>query len=588
MPADITIAEAAHRAGIFLEQPCGGNGKCGKCRVRVERVSGMEDEVPACRAEVGGIRKVWSESPGTAGILIDGMQRALEFNPFVRQVYVKPAPPSLANPVSDTDRLLAALAEQDRSGQAADGVRGLGIKCEILPQVPELLHQKKGVTVTLIEREVIALEAGEVDRGFYGMAFDLGTTTLVGYLLDLRTGEQLAVTSILNPQTRMGLDVISRIQFGRSPEGLDQLHRSMISAVNGLIRDAAGQAGVKREDVYEVVVVGNTTMQHLFCGISPYYLGRAPYLPVVDHALCLEPARLDLDMCPRGRVFVFPALAGFVGGDTLAAILAANQNQRPEITLLVDIGTNGEIVLGNRDGLVACSAAAGPAFEGAGIGFGMRGAPGAIERVSVTVQGVDVKTIAGQPARGICGSGLIDAVAGLVEQGLVSSRGRLVSDQDLAALPGSGAFSQLIRGRGLERAITLVGAAESAHDQAITLSQKDIQELQLAKGAIRASVELLCRERGVTPEEIKEIFLAGTFGAYVNPQKAITIGLLPKLSGVPITSLGNAAGEGAKRALLSQDERNQLHKIKEITTCVDLVTRTNFETEYIEALFFSQ
>lgn len=578
---DITIAMAAQQAGLYLDQPCGGKGACGKCQVRIVQSDGSEEDVLACRTTVEDSLTVQlQDKPYIVDVDFQLEVRPLKGPSMIQKLFVKPSTATLNRPASDMDRLFNTLSDK-----IDDCVAAFSIKEELTSEVPGLLHQNEGLTTVLHGTEIIGVFRGEEQSRCYGMAVDLGTTTLAGYLVDLVSGKLLVALTVLNPQTDAGADVISRIEVSGDAAKFARLHTSLCKAVDGLVAAACAQAGVCRNEVFEIVVAGNTTMQHFFCGISPYYLGQSPFLPAVDHALNLNPVRLGLEIYPLARVFVFPALTGFVGGDTIAAVLACGQHLRKGITLLVDIGTNGEIVLGGKDGLLACSAAAGPAFEGARVYCGMRGIPGAISKVEIGVDGLTIQTIGEQPAKGICGTGLIDAVATLLENGLLDSKGRFVPNS-LAESDEKAPLAGLVSGEGLERKLTLVTASESATGSAITLSQQDISELQLAKAAIRASIELLCKEMGVTVTMIEEVYLAGAFGSFINPYNAVSIGLLPNMPGVPITALGNAAGEGCRRALLSVSEREQTQQIKEMTTCLELATRPDFQSEFVNALLF--
>lgn len=389
-----------------------------------------------------------------------------------------------------------------------------------------------------------------------------------------------------NPQQVFGADVISRITHAsRGPDQLCELQEKVIGGLNKIIAQMCQEREIGREEIYQAVVVGNTTMAHLFLGLDPTYLAPAPFIPVYRESVEVQANELGLDILGTGTVVMLPNVAGYVGADTVGVMLAAEADRLPGVSLIVDIGTNGEIILSGRKRILTCSAAAGPAFEGAEIKYGMRAAEGAIEGVRIT-EDIELDVIAGGKVRGICGSGLIDAIAEMVKVGVIGSTGRFVGGPaELEKLPA------LVRERlrKTERAseFVLTWGKDSASGEDIVLSQKDIRELQLAKGAIIAGIMILVREMGITSQEIDRVLLAGAFGNYIRKESAVGIGLLPPLPLEKISTIGNAAGDGAKMALLSMKERARADSLARRAEHIELSTRKEFQAEFIKGLDFN-
>lgn len=411
-----------------------------------------------------------------------------------------------------------------------------------------------------------AIEPDGTDR--YAIAYDIGTTTVVAYLLDGMTGQELAVASGQNPQRAHGADVVTRIQYALKG-GADELQGEILDLLGKLTAEAAAKAGIGQEEVTIASMVGNTCMHHLALHLDVEPLTTPPYMPSVFEALALEAAKY-LPISPNGVLRVLPNIAGFVGADTVGCLVAMQFDQLEEQTLLIDIGTNGEMVLGNGARRVACSTAAGPAFEGAKIECGMRGALGAIDHVKVDSGDLVCSTIGGARARGLCGSGLLDATAALLDLGVINKRGRMKIPESLAGRSAEGDLGGL--------AITL--------KDGVWLSQKDIREVQLAKGAIRAGVELMSKYAGIPLEDVSTCRLAGAFGNYLDPESACKIGMLPPLLLSRVVPIGNAAGEGAKRCALCESEFARAIKIAEETEFLELATLDTFQDRFIKSNYF--
>lgn len=476
-------------------------------------------------------------------------------------------PAEITVEVADGTSILSAQIAAGLAPDAPCGGQGTCGKCRVIWEGESVLACQTAVTrdmtVFLPEhsREKILTQARSTvlcadGQHSYAVAFDIGTTTLVGFLLDGRSGALLATAGALNPQTQYGADVISRIQTALDGEGA-ALRRCVSDALGTLTEELAAKAGIASEQITLACVVGNTAMHHLFLGIDPSALVTPPYMPTVCAAI-EEPIRARLPIAQEGILRVLPNIAGFVGADTVGCLLAAEFDRLQELTLLIDIGTNGEMVLGTHQRRIACSTAAGPAFEGAKISQGMRGAAGAIDHVWLENGTLRFHVIEDAAPIGLCGSGLLDLVACLLDTGEIDESGRLAKKQ--YTLPGT----------------------------SVTLTQKDVREVQLAKGAIRAGIELMCRALHVAPEEIRTVLLAGAFGNYLNPASACRIGMLPPCLAGRIRGIGNAAGEGAKRAAVNRAEWSRAEALAVGTEFLELASLSDFQDRFVDALEFCE
>ena len=444
------------------------------------------------------------------------------------------------------------------------------------------------LTVIRWQNRIIAVESGDTTGQAFGVAIDIGTTTVVGYLLDLRTGKEIAVASALNGQTMYGGDLMSRIAFARQNEAnVRQLHERIIVTLNGIFDDLIRQSGVDRQQIYEVAVAGNSCMCHLFLKISPAHLGVAPHVPVMREPCVTTAREIGLNIFPQARVVTLPLIAGFVGADTVGVMLATALHRRDRLTLAVDIGTNGEIVLGGKDRLIACSAAAGTAFEGAQITHGMRGASGAIDHVAIN-DDAQCHVLGGVPARGICGSGLVDAVAQMLDVGLLNQSGRILTPDEAErnGQPLSPNLRRRILAAQTQRAFVLLDGDQTESGEPIIITQQDIRELQLAKGAIAAGIAVLLKHFRASKDDIAEILLAGAFGNYLDRQSAARIGLIPALPLERIRSVGNAAGLGAQMALLSGAVKHEAAQIARRTEHIALTDDPDFQAIFAEQMAF--
>ncbi|HYM49465.1 MAG TPA: ASKHA domain-containing protein [Candidatus Limnocylindrales bacterium] len=585
VPPGTTLFSAAHWIGLPIDSTCGGRGTCGKCKVQV--LDGGLDVTTADRKELreseiaAGWRlscqsKVYQDTvclvpelqrvPKAATM---GVNRLVLLDPNVRKVYVELQEPTLADQRGDIERLQDALTAEgfDMKGNVA-----------VLARLPATLRASDfRVTAVLGGDQLIAVEGGDTRDACYGVAFDVGTTTVVGTLMNLRTGMAEAVRSTLNGQAPFGADVISRISHAMlGPEALGELQAAIRTSMNGILSELFSESGVARDRVYEAVVVGNATMLHLLLGIDPTPISMVPFTPAFHGALYVDARDAGLEIHPNGKVQTLPLIGAYVGADIVAGVIATGLGREEKLRVFVDVGTNGEIVLGSSRRILATAAPAGPAFEGSQIKCGMRATEGAIEGVTLGDR-VELQIIGGDvPARGICGSGLVDAIAQLRLCGLLDASGRMRSREEVPEHPLS------------DRLITVDGVRAFLLADSVYLSQKDVRELQFGKGSIAGGIKVLMDELGVSAGDLDEVLLGGSFGSYLNPESARIIGLVPPVPVDRILSVGNTAGEGAKMTLLSFRERQVAFDLPEQVEYVELSARADFNDSFISVLQFPE
>jgi len=604
----ITALEALERAGINIDTPCGGKGICGKCKILINKgittATPIEEELLseeeikkgfrlACQAKLfkDSIIEVPSEirldfkrvfSSNLKGDIHRTKNNfSLESN--LKKVFLDLEKPSLDDQKSDWERIKDGL-----SLKKIENISNLKISLQILKKIPILIRKADfKITVTICNDEIIDLESGNTAKKSYGIAFDIGTTTVVGYLIDLGSGEELSAVAKTNPQVIHGDDVISRIGFAQQPKGgLEKLQKEIVITLNEIIRETTQKAEIDKSNIYETVIVGNTCMHHLFLGLNPINLAPSPYIPVIKESLSLKVKDIPgLSLNPTANIYMLPNISAFVGADILAGILSTSMWREDKAVLLVDLGTNGEVVLGSKGELWACSAAAGPAFEGSRISSGMRAAEGAIDKVKIDNKFIIYKVIEDGKVRGICGSGLIDLIAELLKLGLINKSGKLIDREE-----GNSELSEEIRKRIIKgqkgNKFLLVKDKETENGKPIYLTQRDIREVQLAKAAIFAGIKILLKEVNIPLEDIQEIFLAGAFGNFIDKKSAVRIGLLPNLPLKKIESVGNAAGRGAEITLCSNKMREVSEEISKKVKYVELSSRPDFQEEFIKAMIF--
>lgn len=585
--------ETAQGAGVTLTSICGGEGTCSKCKVIVKEggdaltpVTGIERNCfseaeigdgyrLACEARIGGLAEVTVEIPlesrsASYRLQAEGSETPVALDPSVTAVHFEAVPPGPGVATAVDESVRDALKKAGISIDLVDSrcleaiapdLRGLGWRGEaIVYDRSRLMALVKDGTPLL------------------GMAFDLGTTKLAAYLLDLRTGKVLATTSQVNPNVLYGDDVMSRLSYiADHPEGFERLSASLRGAVSQMIGDACRQCGEERSHVREMVFVGNTLMHHLAMGLEPSSLGSSPYAPITRETCRVEARSLGLVAGAGCMVYSLPNVAGFVGADCVADALAAGFDRKEGTALMVDIGTNTELILLKDGHLWTASTASGPAFEGAHIKHGMRAASGAVEHVALDESlRVRYQTIDGAPASGICGSGTIDIVAELVHHGMMDESGRMRTSQ---------VNSLIVEGADCLEAV-IVPPGESASRRSITFTQKDTRELQKAKAAVAAGIAILMERASTVLEEISELVVAGAFGTYVDMQNAMAIGMLPHLPLNRVRQVGNSAGTGARMCLLSREAKVRADLIARKMEYVELAGSAVFQAAYLRSLGF--
>ncbi|MHB8171047.1 MAG: ASKHA domain-containing protein [Thermincolia bacterium] len=529
------LADVIAVTGVKIDLPCGGRGKCGKCRLTIKPLAGLErEQVLACSYKIHS--DIWVDIPQGLGTPMALILTTGNKTPFI-----------------------------------------------VNSGFTKSYDANQQVTLVSSGEEVIAKEYGDTSKSCYGLAIDIGTTTVVGYLMDLLTGEQIAVSSDLNGQRVFGADVISRINAVYTKESnLEQLQKLVIETINNIIASVIQKVNISTDNIYAVTLAGNTCMHHLALGLNPSGLGHAPFAPVIQHPVEITAGSLGLALNPEARVWIFPVIAGFVGGDTVAAILASNLHQKKDNKLLIDIGTNGELVVKANGRMVACSAAAGPALEGAQVTFGMRAETGVISHIQLMPE-LKIEVIGQGPIKGICGSGLIDLLAELIKAGLINRRGKLCDP--LSCNGPSHLNERLVKtDKGVH---FIVQRAEENEGREIYFSQADISQIQLAKGALRAAMELLVKKVGLKGAEVEEVLLAGAFGSFMNVQQATVMGLLPEWAVGKVSMMGNAAGEGAKMALLSLEKRQESEEICQKVEFLELAGTADFHDAFIKGMLFN-
>ncbi|MCK5318458.1 MAG: DUF4445 domain-containing protein [Anaerolineales bacterium] len=581
-----SLLEAAHSAGVELVSICGGKGSCDSCRVRVmsgKLSSPTPDEESvftpkeledgyrlACQAkpQTDGKIDVPSESLATTQRLqVEGQGVSVVGKSIISPVDLVLEPASLTDLRSDTARLRDALQ--------IEGYPSASFSPDVLFNLSDILRgQNWRVRAALRGDRVVAMLPEEAR--ILGMAVDVGTTKVAAYLLDLESGDVLAVRGAMNPQISYGEDVISRIVYcNENEDGRETLQDKVVATLNGMIAEMCGVADVSSQQIVEVVIVGNTAMHHLLAGLPVRQLATAPYVPAVGEALDLPAGEIELDINPGALIHLPPNIAGFIGADHVSMVLSTDVWQAERTVIALDIGTNTEITLAVGGRMLSCSCASGPAFEGAHIRDGMRAAPGAIERVQIKNGQPNIYTIGEKPPVGICGSGILDAVAELLKDGIIDHRG---SFQEGAPNVREGMSTQ-------HKEFLLVPSKDTGHGKDIVVTRSDVNEIQLAKGAIRAGLEILLEEGRITAGDIDEFIIAGAFGTYLDVGSAITVGMFPELPRERFRQVGNAAGTGAQQMLISAGRRRVADEIPERIEYIELTTHTGFEKVFMKAMF---
>ncbi|TFG05396.1 MAG: DUF4445 domain-containing protein [Promethearchaeota archaeon] len=590
-----SIAEAAKLAGADLISICGGKGTCGKCKIQInpkllqqplleseKRILSREEIESgirlACQVTVDkNIVIVIPElsRTGIQRLQVEGISTSVQINPFIQKYHLLLPKPTLNDSRSDADRLLTEL-------ELVYSLPRLELVYSLMQILGHFLRTSKwDITVVVWNNaKIIALEPGDTTNRNFGLSIDIGTTKLAMYLLNMNDGNVIAVDSAMNPQIPFGEDIISRINYicsNNASNNPEDLQKILVSVLNNLIATLTERFSVSPNEIYEVTAVGNTAMHHIFLNLKPCHLALAPYTPVLRNGLDLPAQTLGLNINPHANVYCLPVIAGYNGSDNIAVILSTELHKRDELCLALDIGTNTEVVLGNKDEMIVCSCASGPAFEGASIKYGMRAAGGAIEKVKIDPDTLkcNFETIDDLPPRGICGSAIVDIIAEMLKTGIIDISGKMNKSLDSKWLRQNEFFEYI-----------LAEANETAIGTDITITQKDIRQITLAKAAMHTGTVLLMNEMNVSEDDIKKVFIAGAFGNFIDIENARFIGMYPEIELSKIEVVGNAAGTGARMALLSKEIRTLAEEISaKNIKYIELAAKKSFQNVYLNSTY---
>jgi len=582
-----SILIAAQKGGVDITSICGGKGTCGKCRVLIEPNSPVnpltvnekelfsDEDIEtgmrlACLTKAAGnltVKIPEISRTGKQRLQIEGIETPVEVDPNVKKYFIELKSPSLEDTVSDLDRLKQALETKDH-------LTDLKINYDLLKILGTKIRECNWqITAVLWNNEIIELEKGNTLDKLYGYAFDIGTTKLAGYLVDLNTGNVIAAGSLMNPQIPYGEDVIARLNH-QEPR---KLNMAVVEGINEILDGLLEKTGIERYNVYEMTAVGNTIMHHLFLNINAKNLGYAPYPAVSTEAVTVEAKAIGININPRGKVYFLPTIAAFVGADTIGVILATEIYKSEETCLALDIGTNTEVVLGNKDRMLTCSCASGPAFEGAHIEHGMRAASGAIEKVSIDPESLEIKlqTIDNTPPVGICGSGMIDLMAEMLKAGIIDVRGTFYKDKENSKIrKGENGWELLVSPKD-----------ENDIQSDLVFSQGDIRQITLAKSAMQTGIRILLKYFNNGKDQIDKLFLAGAFGSHINKESARMIGIYPEIDFKKVITVGNAAGTGARMCLVSKDAKKIVEEFSNKVDYIELAADEGFQNEFLNSSY---
>ncbi len=610
-----TLLGVAVSAGVYINSSCGGDGVCGRCKViikkgefktepsgRITQEERKKGYVLACLTSIQGdltievppesrlelekipeedlkylrLKGIYSQAEEVDKSDIEVKEGIFIHSPLATKLYLQLSLPTLQDNISDLERLYRAILK----------IKDIQIMQTGLSNIKKLGHILREsnwkVTVTLGKRngttEIVLIEPGNTSNKNFGVAFDIGTTTVVGQLINLNTKQILGTKATYNAQTVFGSDVITRIIYASEEQGLERLHHAVIDNINDIIQELIKEHRINLTDVNAVMCAGNTTMMHLLLRVDPTFIRKEPYTPTANFVPVVRTAEVGIKINPRGLLACVPGVSTYVGGDATAGTLAAGLDDADDLTMLIDAGTNGEIVLGDKEWLVSCAASAGPAFEGSGVTCGMRATKGAIQRVQISQPDLDVmcSIIGDTKPRGLCGSGLIDALAELFSKGIIDRYGKI--NQSIS--------SRRIRKGEFGYEFIMVFKKDADVDYDIVITEADIENLKRSKGAIYAATSVLLRRLGLNFQQISKIYIAGGFGTYLDIDKAVMIGLLPDLPREKFKFIGNSSLAGARQILLSYDAMQKAHKIAKKMTYFELSKETIYMDEYVSALFF--
>lgn len=600
-----TVLDASYKGDLFINALCGGDGTCGKCKVIIQ--SGKTQRLPSSHISVEDAEKGYVLACKTLiddnlevfipeesrldksrilvgdSMLFSGSQAAInpgvepfKHAPLINKIYLELPRPTMDDNMADYERLCHGV-----SSETTISPEKLSIHLAVLKQLPALLRSSDWkVTVTLANRsplfEITEVQSGDVSANNYGIAVDVGTTTVVAHLINLSTTETIDAEATYNSQIKYGDDYIQRIMYASQNNAMEMMHEMLTEDVNHLISTLVKRNTLNIHDVNAVVCAGNTVMTHFLMGLDPTNIRKEPYLPVVNIIAPIRASEIDVRINSHGLLYTLPCVGAYVGGDISAGVLSIRLDKAEALSLLIDIGTNGEIVLGNKDWLVCCSASAGPSFEGSGISCGMRAAKGAIEKITITPDfEVMYKTIGGAPPSGICGSGLLECLANLVRSGVIDRTGNFQK----------GINTERLRSTDNGQEFLLVDRKETAKKKDIVITQADIQNLIRSKAAIYSAISTLLESMGMDVESIEQVYLAGGFGSYLDAKSAVTIGMLPDVTLSKVHFVGNTSIIGAKMTLFSAEAHEVAKEIGAKMTYIDLMSNNKYMEEYVSANF---
>ena len=607
---DKPIYDLLLKLNLPIRSICGGLGTCGKCKVLIQKGSEYLNQITnaekkflsnedlesgyrlACQTKINDkyIDMLQELKPPQFriflpsellfedfNILTFGIRKETILNPAIKKFFLDIKKPTLDEPIPDFERVIAEITAKDNTIKEDQ----IEIDFNLINKLPNILRENNHkITLTLWnDNEIIECEPSDTTENNYGIAFDIGTTTIVGYLINLDNGKVYSLASKLNSQTAYGEDVITRLSFIKNDEnGLQKLNLAVLNDLNNIISKVCEKSKIKSSQIYEATIVGNSVMHHIFLNLDPINIGLSPFIPVIQKGMNIKARTLNLKISKNGYVYTVPIIAGFVGADTVGVILSSDINSQKDLTLAIDIGTNGEIILGNRKFLATGSCAAGSALEGAHISDGMRAAAGAIDTIKIDPQNFDVSysTIKNKKPIGICGSGLVDAIAEMLRSKILTRSGNFNKefiDQERI----------LKRNNNIE--FIIAKREETTIGKEIKISQNDIRQIQMAKAAFYSGTRLILKHLD-TKLEIKRVFLAGAFGNYINKYNAKFIGMIPDISDENIFQIGNAAGTGAQSLLLNKDLREKVKKLLKKIQYIEIATKEEFQKEFTNAMYF--
>ncbi|MPW24391.1 DUF4445 domain-containing protein [Alkalibaculum sp. M08DMB] len=569
---DSKIADACAMIGDPLNQVCGGKGKCGKCAVEIIQ-DGKELTVLGCITKVSdGMQIMITGQEAISQILTTNMIKDIEPDPSLKSFFLK------------REELKTELGESDWLTL----LRALNLNLhkpsiELLRKLSNVFHNLDGIEVIVYGNILVDIIPANIDSKLYGLAFDTGTTSVVGYLYDMKTYKQIGMSSKLNKQISIGGDVISRIDYTiNNDKGLKRLNELVVETINEIIEDICKEHDIDKNRIYQANFCGNSTMQHLLLGFNPAYLGKIPFTSTIQETVFTRSKELKIKINPSGVITVLPILGGHVGGDTSAVLLSLQNDDKNR--LIIDLGTNGEVGVGKNYSFKVSSMASGPALEGYGLENGMRGTIGAIERVTITGGDLYYKVIGDVKPQGICGSGIIDLIAELLRYDIITELGAYVDSSKIESPQLASRLIVTEKGK----AFIIANSEETENNKPLLLTQLDVRQIQLAKAAIFTGCTMLIEESGIKGEDLEEILMAGAFGNYINIDKAQYIGMIPYYEGVPVYTIGNAAATGSQLFLLSKNEEAECRKTAENAIHIEIASNSNFNDNYIDNLYLNK